>query len=74
MTEGKDTRAAFPHNRDACGTQLGMTLRDYFASKAMAGQLSAQDESGFGIWSDFENLAKAAYAIADAMLKERNKA
>jgi hypothetical protein len=46
----------------------GMTLRDYFAAKAMHSLMS--DENGFG--TD-EDVAMSAYAIADAMLKEREK-
>lgn len=45
----------------------GMTLRDYFAAKAMQGELSR--ESGFETPS---KVAKYAYEIADAMLAARN--
>jgi hypothetical protein len=47
----------------------GMTLRDYFAAKAM---LPLMGHSG-GYWTE-ENLAayaNTAYAMADAMLKAR---
>ena len=44
----------------------GMTLRDYFAAKAMQGMLAA----GEGVPS--EKLAKWAYDVADAMLAERD--
>ena len=46
--------------------QNGMTLRDYFAAKAMQGLLADPD------WRqdmDFEETAHAAYKQADAMLK-----
>jgi hypothetical protein len=48
--------------------QDGMTLRDYFAAKAMQGLYLAE-------WPDVDmpGIAKAAYAMADAMLAERNK-
>jgi hypothetical protein len=46
----------------------GMTLRDYFAAKAMQGFLSAQD-CGWAV----DEMAGAAYAIADAMLKAREQ-
>jgi len=47
----------------------GMTLRDYFAAKAMQGLL--HDASyGNGLW---EFRAKAAYKIADAMLEARKQ-
>ena len=45
----------------------GMTLRDYFAAKAMQGMLAA----GEGVPN--EKLAKWAYDVAGAMLAERAK-
>lgn len=48
--------------------QEGMTLRDYFAAKAM--QASRSRNSGYASWSD---LAEDSYEIADAMLEARNK-
>ena len=47
----------------------GMTLRDYFAAKALAGMLADTECS-----SSASNLAQASYLIADAMLAERAKA
>ena len=46
----------------------GMTLRDYFAAKAMQGMLTACTG-----WSEagIERLAKCSYMTADQMLKER---
>jgi hypothetical protein len=65
----------------------GMTLRDYFAAKAMQGLLShhglyEEDASHHGLASKeeqkdresavpFDQLAVAAYAMANAMLKAR---
>lgn len=66
---------AFPVQDAATWQGHGMTLRDYFAAKAMQGQLTAQDGNGpFGMWAEFSQLAKEAYQIADAMLAERSKA
>ena len=49
--------------------QRGMTLRDYFAAKAMQ---SAFVESSFGFTlEDYRQLAQVSYAMADAMLKAR---
>lgn len=49
-----------------------ITLRDYFAAKAMQGEVATQGyETGF--YEDFSELAKRSYDIADAMLAERNK-
>ena len=47
----------------------GMTLRDYFAAKAMQGMLA---EDGGGALNN-EELAEFAYVIADEMLKAREK-
>ena len=41
----------------------GMTLRDYFAAKAMQPMVNEYD--------DFSHTARLAYEIADAMLKAR---
>jgi hypothetical protein len=72
--------------------QEGMTLRDYFAAKAMPvivektwlryvpiikrlkciwtkGKLSGDTQH----WTDHNAIAKSAYEMADAMLKERSK-
>lgn len=51
--------------------QEGMTLRDYFAAKAMQGMLSAP-RGKFGHRTGAAAV-EDAYAIADAMLKERDK-
>jgi len=42
----------------------GMTLRDYFAAKAMQGKIAAGA-------TGFEDIAFYAYKYADAMLKAR---
>ncbi len=52
---------AFPTGNIAPDT-FGMTLRDYFAAKAMLRT---------SVGSSYEQLAKTAYEIADAMLKAR---
>ena len=56
-------------NRDGYAITGGMTLRDYFAAKAMQG-LCAHPESPD--W-DESDIAKSAYDQADAMLKARAK-
>lgn len=60
---------AFPTPRYERGDMysLGMTLRDYFAAKAMQGMLS---ENGGGAVRN-DTLAYFAYEVADAMLKAR---
>lgn len=48
----------------------GMTLRDYFAAKAMQGFL--QYSATKGIYTPPDNeLAKASYDLADAMMEAR---
>ena len=55
-----EVQAAFPDRyRD------GMTLRDYFAAKAMQGMMVDVHIP------DCDYIAKTAYEIADAMLKAR---
>jgi len=65
---------AFPlhnHGAQTLGMHLtGMSLRDYFAAKAMAALISHPDSDGDKLPSVFAN---AAYSIADAMLKARNE-
>ena len=61
------------------GADSGMDLRDYFATKAMAGDWAAQDSEDIGAFPcdvDEEILIKRAqlyYRMADAMLKTRSK-
>ena len=51
--------------------ELGMDLRDYFASKAMQGMLSGLLADGMDLgWSD---VATNAYRMADAMMKAREE-
>jgi hypothetical protein len=48
----------------------GMTLRDYFAAKAMQGFLAYATHKGIYAPPDNE-LASAAFQLADAMMKAR---
>lgn len=63
-------RAAYlDYNGREPGTHVpaneGMTLRDYFAAKALPYVLSEWGENGL--------VAKACYRVADEMLKEREE-
>jgi hypothetical protein len=49
-----------------------LTTRDYFAAKAMQGELACQTQADGDTWNDLDRLAQRAYRIADAMLKARN--
>lgn len=67
--EQDDGGPAFPHSSLGSHSD-GMTLRDYFAAKAMAAMLSLEDVHLN--WGESQ-LAKWAYQQADAMLAERNR-
>lgn len=49
-------------------TQRGMTLRDYFAAKAMQARLPRMLHS-----TEHTEIARQSYSIADAMLKAREQ-
>jgi hypothetical protein len=62
----------------SAGRQDGMTLRDYFAAKAMQAFISAYpcqgiDNEDGGISIDLASIADDAYAMADEMLQARSK-
>ena len=67
------TEPAFPglHPSEHCKYQdAGMSLRDYFAAKAMQGLI----ERGFTEFGNKESAyANLAYTYADAMLKAREQ-
>jgi hypothetical protein len=65
---------AFPVDEGALIRNLqGMTLRDYFAAKAMQSLIrSAPNGTTFGASSD-STYAFASYAVADAMIKARDE-
>lgn len=88
MTSQKQTGgAAFPHNKFdrhhhtgepiLCGSDEGMSLRDWFAGMAMQGifkTAEAMTEGGFKSGEDIaKGVAGLAYMIADAMIVERAK-
>ncbi|CAM2167922.1 conserved hypothetical protein [Burkholderia latens] len=92
MNEINDGGPAFPcHTNPRPGTlneaPQGMTLRDYFAAKALTGLLAEPISEGVAPSSihctpnfDAEGaqpgdrIAAAAYALADAMLRARGEA
>lgn len=55
----------------------GMTLRDYFAAKALNGILSSDGLSWLKVHTDHydtsKKLAEFSYSLADAMLEQHNK-
>ena len=60
------------------GAQEGMSLRDYFAAKAMQIQMANKKEMNFwaseySIEEMWEFCARNAYDMADAMIKARER-
>jgi hypothetical protein len=55
---------AFPTKLGHWTEEEGMTLRDYFAAKAMAADMATSHHSA-------KDVAKFAYEMADAMLAEK---
>jgi hypothetical protein len=72
MSEHDDCGPAFPredYQTDNAGGQCGMTLRDYFAAKAMQGFCATAAYSD----KDFNGEAAGAYRMADAMIAAREQ-
>lgn len=79
----RDGGPAFPRSRetwpdpgnpalsDTSEAQEGMSLRDWFAGQAM--MVSMEQCRRDGIIENASNVAMGAYAIADAMLEERER-
>lgn len=64
MTDKNTGGSAFPsHGSMGEVAQDGMTLRDYFATKAMQGFCTKS--------SDVNGIVRTAYQVADAMLEAR---
>lgn len=85
MSWHNDGGPAFPAPIEVDAWLVGMTLRDYFAAKAMQGVLSNSDNGGGSIEpmvafladparDGCEWVARVAYRIADAMLAARGAA
>lgn len=60
--------SAFPNDfgGSAYAPEFGMSLRDYFASKALSGWVK-------GMPCSIKDMAQGCYEIADAMLEARGK-
>lgn len=58
---------AFPCDNKSEGYS-GMTLRDYFAAKAMQSVMTGE---GYRMYHTPEDMAQLSYLMADAMLKQR---
>lgn len=79
MSNSKTGGSAFPrsgYGPIGNGQVDGMTLRDYFAAKAMQGMLAYPGDEQRGSHhnnNDYDGVSSMAYAYADAMLEERAK-
>lgn len=70
-----------PHEGNTWASDMGMPLRDYFAAKAMNGELASMtggegqvDGLALDISdTDLDELATHWYRVADAMMKARTK-
>jgi hypothetical protein len=74
MNEPQTSGQAFPTmERGGGGLDLadpGMTLRDYFAAKALQGMLADLPKTLYGLdW--MQKTTESAYQVADAMLAAR---
>lgn len=69
----EDGGPAFPSLLDEGAKYVeGMSLRDWFAGQALASAWNAFDKGYFESDDPANDIAKAAYQQADAMLKARN--
>ena len=79
MTTINDGGPAFPNVPDGAGDRwdnwdMGMTLRDYFAAKAMQGLLAGcPDDKAMRLEMNPKLWALASYNMADAMLAARGE-
>ncbi len=78
MSTPNDGGPAFPQPFDDGQLMHGMTLRDYFAAKAMSamfasGMVEAANQAGIDPLENEKAVAFSAYKMADAMIAERNK-
>ena len=69
MSTINDGGPAFPLKEPLSSDHEGMTLRDYFAAKAMQGYLTHE----FGADAPSDKVAAWAYEMADAMIKIRSQ-
>lgn len=78
MSEIETGGRAFPWCGDLNETptiNLGLTVRDYMAAKAMASYLMpAGQGQTWAQRSDFDYIAESAYLMADAMIRARGAA
>lgn len=72
MSTINDGGQAFPSvNHPEIPINAGATLRDYFAARMMASELSREMRQHEGY--NYDNAAKRAYKMADAMIAARSQ-
>ena len=70
MNDNPQNLSAFPYESYA---RQGMTLRDYFAAKALQGLISNPNLKNESDDTLEVALANSSYGLADAMLERRSK-
>ena len=70
MTLHQDGGAAFPRPEgELHDEQEGMSLLDWFAGTALAGEMAGNNDE----WVDTDELAAYCYRVGKAMIAERNR-
>jgi len=69
----KDDQSAFPVSFEDGSVIHGMTLRDYFAAKALQGILAANTEWSDVSWDRCKAMVIDSFNISDEMLKAREQ-
>ena len=65
MSKTEPEARAFPHNATSYNEAKGLTLRQYYAAKALQGLLSGQWPDA----TDSEEIARRAFVLADFMVE-----
>lgn len=75
MADKETGGLAFPFNDIGGNCDPGMTLRDYFAAKALQGWIAGYPETSSHpvVAGNEDKVAQEAYQMADAMLAARSK-
>ena len=64
---------AFPYGNPTHGGEIGMTLRDYFAARAMEAMITKGMEDNKRGAAGVPFIVKYAYEYADAMIEARKQ-
>jgi hypothetical protein len=69
----RNDQNAFPVTYGNDGVEHGMTLRDYFAAKALQGILASSTEWSDVSWNTCKLIVADSFNIADEMMKAREQ-